>query len=261
MMDNKYLYIIIIVIVVASVLVAVFKTSGSNSAPSALIGAKVNQSEIAQLYEIAMNSTLANQIGSGTAAGLPTPESGAPIIEKAQPTVVYVGAEDCPYCAATRWGLIIALMRFGNFTGLSYMQSSSTDVYPNTPTFTFYGSSYSSSAVNFMPVETLTRNYSLLEVPNNIQNETYAKYDKGVGVPFIDFNNQSIQLGSEIDPQILDGHSWGYITQELKDPSSTFSQAIIGNANVFTAQICRITNNTPKSVCSQPYVSRILTFQ
>lgn len=259
-MKNTYLYLIIIVIVAVSVLAAVLNTTSGKSPSSSLIGEKVNQSDISAMQNIALNTSLANQIGLGTASGMPTPENGILITENGLPVVVYVGADYCPYCAASRWGLILALMRFGNFTNLHYMQSNSTDAYPNTPTFTFYGSSYTSNFVAFMPVEVLARNYSPLEVSNNIQNLTYAKYDKGVGIPFIDFGNKSVQLGSEIDPKMLDGYSWSYIIKELSDPSSSFSQAIIGNANVFTAQICRIDNNTPKSVCDQPYVGRIQEF-
>jgi len=40
--------------------------------------------------------------------------------------------------------MIIALSRFGTFSGLSTTHSSTTDEYPGTPTFTFYGSSYRS---------------------------------------------------------------------------------------------------------------------
>ena len=37
---------------------------------------------------------------------------------KKKPELLYIGAEYCPYCAASRWPLIIALSRFGTFKGL-----------------------------------------------------------------------------------------------------------------------------------------------
>src|SRR6266568_183753 len=44
-----------------------------------------------------------------------------------KPEIVYVGAEYCPFCAAERWALSVALSRFGSFSGLRLIHSSSTD--------------------------------------------------------------------------------------------------------------------------------------
>ena len=70
-----------------------------------------------------------------------------------------MGAEYCPYCAAERWGMIVALSRFGTFTGLQTTHSAAKDgagnaeVYPNTATWTFVHSSYTSKYLTFTPVE------------------------------------------------------------------------------------------------------------
>ena len=42
---------------------------------------------------------------------------------KTVPEILYMGAEYCPYCAAQRWSTIIALSRFGKFSGLGNMSS------------------------------------------------------------------------------------------------------------------------------------------
>ena len=34
------------------------------------------------------------------------------------PEILYMGAEYCPYCAAQRWATIVALSRFGTWSGL-----------------------------------------------------------------------------------------------------------------------------------------------
>ena len=53
--------------------------------------------------------------------------------------------------------MVIALSRFGTFSNLHISMSDSTaGDYPNTHTFTFYGSSYSSSYLDFAPVESAT---------------------------------------------------------------------------------------------------------
>ena len=64
-----------------------------------------------------------------------------------------MGAEYCPYCAAERWAMAVALSRFGTFSNLRLIHSSSADIYPNTPTLSFYKSSYTSKYVQFTPVE------------------------------------------------------------------------------------------------------------
>ena len=83
---------------------------------------------------------------------------GVPILRDSagKPIMLYVGAEYCPYCAAERWSMVVALNRFGSFSNLSIISSSSTDAYPNIPTFTFYKSSYSSPYITFQPVEVKT---------------------------------------------------------------------------------------------------------
>ena len=44
--------------------------------------------------------------------------TGSPLTAKGRPEVLCVGTEYCPYCAAQSWALIVALSRFGMFTGL-----------------------------------------------------------------------------------------------------------------------------------------------
>jgi hypothetical protein len=68
-------------------------------------------------------------IGSvGTSGGgYLAPVTGAPLTSGGTPRVLYVGAGFCPYCAAVRWPLIVALSRFGTFSGLSTTRSAVTD--------------------------------------------------------------------------------------------------------------------------------------
>ena len=75
-----------------------------------------------------------------------------------KPEFLYIGAEYCPFCAAQRWAVVVALSRFGTFSQLYQTTSSSTDSYPSTPTFTFdpklyKAPLYTSQYVDFVPVE------------------------------------------------------------------------------------------------------------
>nr|WP_274378377.1 DUF929 family protein [Sulfolobus islandicus] len=64
------------------------------------------------------------------------------------------------------------------------MLSSSTDVYPNTPTFTFANSTYSSTYMSFYGIEYQDRNYQPLDkVPTQIYN-MWEEYGN-LSIPFI----------------------------------------------------------------------------
>ena len=92
------------------------------------------------------------------------------------PGVFFFGAEYCPHCAAERWSIILALSRFGTFHHLSNMLSSSTDVDPNTQTFSFYKSTYTSPYIVFKTDEFYSNqlnaagnNYTILQPPTKAE--------------------------------------------------------------------------------------------
>jgi hypothetical protein len=178
---------------------------------------------------------------------------------KTLPEALYVGADYCPYCGATRWGIIVALSRFGTFNGLYDMFSSATDVYPSTPTFSFDGTgpsdvvTYTSKYLVFTPYETLTRNSTpLMTLPPAVDN-LVVRYDtyqgQTGGIPFMDMNNHWLIQGSMFDPGTLAGHTRDSIAAGLTDPSNSVTQAIIASANYVSAGICAMTHSQPASVC------------
>ena len=108
-------------------------------------------------------------------------------------------------------------------------------------------------------METSTRSrFQALQTPTSFQNSVFAIYNPSGGIPFIDFANISIQTGALVDPQVLNQYAWNATIANLTNTNSSVSQALVGEADVFTAEICRTTNMTPSSVCSQPYVSKLL---
>jgi thiol-disulfide isomerase/thioredoxin len=206
-------------------------------------------------------------IGSATAVGggYLTPVSGSPLTKDGKPEVLYVGADFCPYCAALRWPLIVALSRFGTFSGLTPARSGITtgsgqpEPYPATPTWTFHGSSYTSRYLAFSPVETSTSvpdpasgGYTALETPTPAQQQIMAKYDPAGGIPFVNIGNRYIQLSTlaPYGPEDLQGKTWAQITAALRDPSSALGRQINASANYITAAICKITGNQPATACT-----------
>ncbi len=248
--------IAIIVIVFAALALTSFSGQSNASYINSELGKPVSQQAMSLLN---VPSSVSDKIGIGSVSGFPTSISAPALESGGKPEILYIGAEYCPYCAITRWGMIIALMRFGNFYNLHYMASNASDVFPNTPTFTFYNSTYTSNYIVFVSVETTTRSrFQNLQEPTPLENSIFSKYNPGGGIPFVDFANESIQLGAPLDPEIVAGYTWNGILSNLTDTNSSISQSIVGSADVFTAEICKITNDTPESVCSQPYVTETL---
>lgn len=190
-------------------------------------------------------------VGQGSANNLVKPITGAALSgSTGKPEVFYYGAEFCPYCAAQRWPLIIALSRFGTFTGIQTTTSSSNDVYPNTVTFTFRDATYTSQYVDFRSVETTDRDQKPLQSPSPAEQQLVNNYDSGGTIPFIDVANQYAVSGAMYSPDTIGGMSWLAVADSLKQPDSTQARAILGSANLITAAVCKATGDKPAEVCS-----------
>ena len=100
--------------------------------------------------------------------------SGPPLTDRGKPEVLYVATEYCPYCAMENWPLIVALSRFGQFTGLTSSRSAEFDHIAPVDSWTFYGSHYTSSYLAFVPVERYS-NVLLNAKANPNAGESYRK--------------------------------------------------------------------------------------
>jgi hypothetical protein len=200
-------------------------------------------------------STLA-RIGAGSSLpGAIKSVTGPPLTSGGKPEMLYIGAEFCPYCAAERWAMAVALNRFGTFSPLRGIHSSSTDYYPNTPTLTFYRSTYTSKYLVFTPVENEDVNHAPLQKTTPAQQALWTRYGSN-SYPFINFGNRYI-AGTTYDPQVLQGLTWSQVAADLHKPSSPVAQGVNGSANMFTAAICKLTGNAPASVCTAAPVSAL----
>ena len=197
-------------------------------------------------------------VGVGTAHNLIKRVSGTLLKgPNGLPEVFYYGAEYCPYCAAERWPLVIALSRFGTLSGLKTTTSSSTDVYPNTPTFTFHNATYTSQYVDFQAVETTDRDRNSLESPTAAQQALVAKYDTSGSIPFIDIGNHYASSGAMYLPDVLSGMTWQAVADSLANVDTAQAKAILGSANLITAAVCKLTTDQPTSVCSSTAIQAI----
>ncbi len=204
-------------------------------------------------------------IGSVNSAGSDyiAPVGGSLLTSGGKPELLYIGANYCPYCAAQRWAMIVALSRFGTFSGLSTIHSSATDSPADISTWTFFGSKYTSKYLTFTSVEE-TRNYRTgnsaspnvgyapLQTPTQAQQAVLERYDTSGYIPFIDVANRYVEVGNlpPYGPQVLQHLSWSQIAQAMRDPSSTIAQCVDASANYLTAAIAKVAGNQPASACT-----------
>jgi Domain of unknown function (DUF929) len=255
------------IIVVVAVVLAVVLTGGNSPTGGSGPGTPPTGSALARLVTTTTTVPAAtlDQVGAGQVSSPPMSINGPSLTSGGKPELLYIGAEYCPYCAAERWAMIVALSRFGTFSGLATTHSAArngagqAEVYPNTPTWTFAHASYTSKYLTFTPVETYTNipdpatgEYTTLQTPTAQQQALLTKYDSAYGgaIPFLDFGNKYLSVGASYDPGVLKGLTWDQIAADLHDPASPVAAAVLGTANYLTAAICGITNDQPAFACT-----------
>ncbi len=259
---NPLLIVASVLVVVAVVVGIFFAVSNNQTASKAVISTSTDQTVLKEVTSV--SSQVAADVGTGGVENILTATKGGKSVLKGstgKPEIFYYGAEYCPYCAAQRWSMVVAFSRFGTFTALPEMASTSTDVDPNTPTFTFLGSKYTSSYIDFTPLEAEDRSGNTLQSPNSSEQTIIQEYNV-TGFPFIDFADQYTASSPMYDASILQGLSQKQVASQLTDSSSNITKNIVGAANYMTAAICIATNNTPSSACSaNPILSIEQTLQ
>ena len=257
------------IVVVVAVVLALVLLQGGNSGSSSTAGGPAGPTG-ASLTALTNQVTSVpaatlDQVGGGTVTAPPTTISGAALTSGGKPEMLYIGAEYCPYCAAERWGMIVALTRFGTFNGLATIRSAArngagtAEPYPNTATFTFVNASYTSKYLTFTPVEEFTNipdpstgGYTTLQTPTAEQQALIQKYDAANqgAIPFIDYGNKFMSVGASYNPGVLSGLSWSQIADDMRTPSSPVAQGVLGTANYATAAICSLTGDQPATACT-----------
>jgi Domain of unknown function (DUF929) len=166
-----------------------------------------------------------------------------------KPAVVFVSEESCPFCAAERWALTVALSQFGTWSHLGITKSSATDIYPNTATLSFRAARYRSADLTLNTTELTDNVGHPLQPQTALDARLIASYDvppyvnsadQSGAVPFLDIGNQYVLAGAQYDPQVLAGLSATQIASQLATPSSPVAQAIDGAAKVIVAAIDQV---------------------
>ncbi|MGO9582153.1 MAG: DUF929 family protein [Acidimicrobiales bacterium] len=274
----------VFVLLAVLVIVLVSVTGGNSAKAGSGFGMKTAPPVVVNAISNVSAADFAVAGSSITSSGpwtqfLSAPKNPKPLTSSGKPLIVYVGSNYCPYCAATRWPLAIALERFGTFKGLKITASGLSDEYPGTNTLSFYHSTYKSPYIAFLsseqcsdlvaatstPASQACFGYEPLEKLTGTALTAFDKYDaqpyqtanNAGGIPFVDFGNQLIEDGAFMDPTLLAGYSHKRIAQSLSEnPAASPAQTILDGANYYSAEICKLTGGKPGSVCDMPVVKQ-----
>jgi Domain of unknown function (DUF929) len=180
--------------------------------------------------------------------------SGPPLTIGGKPAIVFVSEESCPFCAAERWSLTVALSHFGTWSHLGSTTSSATDVYPSTATLSFRTAVYHSTELTLQTTELADNAGRPLQPQTALDARLIGAFDvppyvnsadQSGAVPFLDIANQYILAGAQYSPQVLAGLSASQIASQLSNPSSPVARAIDGSAQVIIAALDQVLHDKP----------------
>jgi len=229
-------------------LIVISLTAGSPTASEAEASAKV-VTEVTTLP-----ASVLSEAGPGEATtSLQPVRSGSPLVIDGKPGIVFVSEESCPFCAAERWAVVIALSHFGTWGHLGTTTSSSSDVYPNTASFSFRDATYQSPFLSLRTTELTDNAGHPLQALTSLDAHLIERYDvppyvnsadQSGAVPFLDIDNHDVLAGAQYNPQVLAGLSVGEIAGQLDDPASPVAGAVDRSANILIGAIEQVLHPT-----------------
>jgi thiol-disulfide isomerase/thioredoxin len=256
-----------VAVVVVAVIIAVSLSGGGTKAPAKPITAT---------GAFALPANLISEVESVpvdklVAAAKPLPDYAVPAqalpaknalyTQGGKPAIVYIGAEYCPYCAAERWAMVMALSKFGTFSNLVGTTSSATDTNPSSPTFSFYGSTYTSKYITFVSDEEETNTEAALQNPTATEQALVTKWDttpyipaSDAGenpIPFVFLAGKYVLTGNQYDASAISGMQWATAAPYMTSGTNATSKALEAASGYLVGDLCALTKDQPASVCSQ----------
>jgi thiol-disulfide isomerase/thioredoxin len=206
--------------------------------------------------------------GSPVAAGSPAAnaalsqirkKTSEPISDQGRPSVFFMGAEWCPFCASERWALVEATSRFGSWKGLRELRSRpGQGNYPSLPTYDLTDATYSSEYLTLRHKEVATVDGDPLEEVGDFETELVNSYDQAGSIPFLFAGGPSGRYTVELaySPSLLEGQTFAALREGIAAEAPTPAvEAIEGEADAITALICRLDGQQPASVCARPEIA------
>lgn len=82
-----------------------------------------------------------------------------------------------------------------------------------------------------------------------------TKYDTQQSIPFVDFGNKYMVVGSSYLPDSLKGLTQSQIAAEMSKPTSAVAQNVVGATKMISAVLCKMANGQPATVCTSSAVT------
>lgn len=252
------------VVIIMIVLLIVLSLGGGTTKPLGSDSYAISAASVAKVGAVPVKDLAANAKAeaSQTAPPQKLPAKNALLTSGGKPEILYIGAEYCPYCAAERWAMVMALSKFGAFSDLRGTTSSGTDVYPNTPTFSFVRSKYTSKYLSFVPVELETNipsgnSYTTLQAMTSQESAIISKWDvapytqQAGGIPFVYLAGRYILTGPQYVATKLPGMQFTNVVPYMTSDKNADSKDAESAAGYLVGDFCALTHNQPANVCSQ----------
>jgi hypothetical protein len=242
-----------LVLVIVVVLVVVAVTSGGGSAGSN--ATPLASASVLRQIEGVTPQAMATQAKADPILSPPaTINNGTLLTENGKPKIVYIGAEYCPYCGGERWAMIMALSKFGTFTGIKQITSSASDDPSAVPSFSFLGASFRSQYLVFDPTETENVNREPLQTPTAANTALEDKYDappytSSGGIPFVDIGGKWVIDGASYDVTPMQHLSHATVAQAAATGSTKYGSDIQSTAGAIVSRLCNLTGGKPGYVC------------
>jgi thiol-disulfide isomerase/thioredoxin len=188
-------------------------------------------------------------------------QSGEPLLDQGKPSVFFMGAEWCPYCASERWALVEATSRFGGWSGLGELRSRpGQGNYPSLPTYDLARATYQSDYLTLRHKEVATVDGDPLQRLGGFERELVNAYDNAGSIPFLFAGGRGGRYTVELaySPSLLEGQSFASLRQGVAGGAATpAAEAIGGEADAITALVCRLDGQRPAGVCARAAIAAL----
>ncbi len=180
-----------------------------------------------------------------------------------RPEVMFICAEYWSPCAAERWALVMALSKFGTFTTLKGTTSSATGTSPKTPTFSFYGATYSSNYLTLVTDELETNTdvgggeYPLLQPPTTQEMTMMNTWDRApyttvkTSLPFAYIGGRFLLTTAQYDASAISQMSFQAAARVMSSGTDPVSRHAEAAAGYLVADFCALTRDQPARACHQ----------
>ncbi|HLW45120.1 MAG TPA: DUF929 family protein, partial [Acidimicrobiales bacterium] len=172
-----------------------------------------------------------------------------------RPVLYLLASAACPYCSASSWALFAALSRFGNFSGLAFDRSSTTDVDPGTPELVFAHASFASPWVAFHPDEATNDQQIQVPPPASCLEQAYVSAYSGGSIPFVVVNGIFLHTGTLVDPATLAGASAPSVLGQVLNESGPAWDAVAPSADWLIAFLLKSDGGVPSALAASPPVA------